>query len=79
MFRLTDANEDNRLEVASLTVKERQRYHLAPATGIIARGCVYRGLYAFENGGVTVGADLPDCVNMICFLSLRSEKRYHEN
>ena len=57
MFRLTDANEDNRLEAASLTVKERQRDHLAPATGIIARGCVYRGLYAFENGGVTVGHD----------------------
>ncbi len=62
MLRLTDVNEENWLEVASLTVKDHQKDYLAPAIGIIARGYVYRGcnarVYAFENDGVTVGAAL---------------------
>ncbi|MBP5166376.1 MAG: GNAT family N-acetyltransferase [Oscillospiraceae bacterium] len=62
MFRLTDVNEDNWMEVASLEVREHQKGYLAPAIGIIARGYVYRGcnarVYAFDNDGVIVGAAL---------------------
>ena len=54
MIKLTDITEDNWLAVASLSVKDSQKYYVASALGILARGYVYRDC----NGGVTVGAAL---------------------
>ncbi len=62
VIELTEITEDNWLEAASLSVKERQRGFVAPAVGIIARGYVYRDcgarVYAVESGGVMVGMAL---------------------
>ncbi len=62
MIKLTDITEDNWLAVASLSVKDSQKYYVASALGILARGYVYRDcngrVYAIENDGVTVGAAL---------------------
>ncbi len=62
MIRLIPVTEDNWTDVASLTVKERQRDYVAPAIGILARGYVYRDcnvkIYAFEEDGIIVGTAL---------------------
>ena len=62
MIRLAEITEENWLEAADLSVKEQQKAYLAPATGILARGYVYRNcngkVYAIENDGVLVGLAL---------------------
>ncbi len=62
MIRLTDVNEDNWQEAASLRVRDDQSGYLAPAIGIIARGYVYRDcgarVFLIENDGVIVGMAL---------------------
>ncbi len=42
MIKLTEITEDNWLEVAALSVNDRQKKFLAPPIGIIARAYVYR-------------------------------------
>jgi len=41
-IRLTELTEENWMGFASLSVKDDQKNFLAPATGIIARGYIYR-------------------------------------
>lgn len=61
-MRLISVNEDNWMDVASLSVKEEQKEYVAPAIGILARGYVYRDcnvkIYAFETDGRIVGTAL---------------------
>ena len=62
MLKLVSVTEENWMEAASLSVKERQKNYVAPAVGILARGYVYRDcnarIYAFDCGGVIVGMAL---------------------
>jgi diamine N-acetyltransferase len=62
MIRLTEVTEDNWLDVAALSVAEEQRRFVAPATGILARGYVYRDcgarVFVIENDGTIVGTAL---------------------
>ena len=62
MIKLTEITEDNWLDVANLSVKDDQKNYVAPATGILARGYVYRNcnarIYAIENDGTIVGVSL---------------------
>ena len=61
-MRLISVNEDNWMDVVSLSVKEEQKEYVAPAIGILARGYVYRDcnvkIYAFETDGRIVGTAL---------------------
>jgi len=60
--RLSEITEDNWLEVASLSVKDKQKDFVAPAIGIIARGYVYRNcnskVFVIENDECVVGVAL---------------------
>jgi len=62
MIDLTTVTEDNWLDVADLSVTEKQRNFVAPAIGILARGYVYRDcsarIYVIENDGTIVGTAL---------------------
>lgn len=60
--RLIPVTEDNWMKIVSLDVKEHQKSYVAPATGILARGYVYRDcnakIFAFEGDGAIVGMAL---------------------
>lgn len=62
MIRLTEVTEDNWLEAAGLSVKDSQKNYVAPVTGILARGYVYRDcnarIYVIEKDGTIVGVSL---------------------
>ena len=62
MIKLTEITEENWLEAAGLTVNDNQKNFVAPATGILARGYVYRNcnarIYVIENDGIIVGLSL---------------------
>ena len=61
-IRLAEVTEENWLDAASLSVREDQKEFVAPATGILARGYVYRDCKAkvlvIENGETAVGLAL---------------------
>ena len=62
MIRLTEVTEDNWLEAAGLSVKDSRKNYVAPVTGILARGYVYRDcnarIYVIEKDGTIVGVSL---------------------
>ena len=62
MIRLTEITEDNWLEAAGLAVGDEQKYFVAPAVGIIARGYVYRDcnakVYVIKDDDTVVGLAL---------------------
>ena len=62
MIQFVDVNEENWLQIASLSVREEQKPYLAPPIGILARGYVYRDCGArvigIANDGQIIGAAL---------------------
>ncbi|MBR7063293.1 MAG: GNAT family N-acetyltransferase [Clostridia bacterium] len=62
IIRLTEVTEKNWLDAAGLSVREDQKEFVAPATGILARGYVYRSckakVFVIENGETAVGLAL---------------------
>lgn len=61
-IRLAEVTEENWLDAASMSVREDQKEFVAPATGILARGYVYRGckakVFVIENSETAVGLAL---------------------
>lgn len=62
MIKLIDINEQNWLDVVSLSVKEEQKEFLDKPIGIVARGYVYRScnarVYGISDNGHIIGVAL---------------------
>jgi len=67
MIKLLDVNEQNWLDVISLSVNEEQKRFLDKPIGIIARGYIYRScnakIYGISNDGQIIGVALVKDLN----------------
>ena len=79
MIKLVDVTEQNWLDVASLSVHEKQKKFLDKPIGIVARGYIYRScnarVYGISNDGHIIGAALvkdmdeePSCYDLQQFM-----------
>ena len=58
MVTLFDVNEQNWLDVVSLSVTEEQQKFLAAPMEIVARGYIYRACNAYATANMSLGSRL---------------------